>query len=234
MNLNNLKQSIQSLEEQTSELKGKVSILESQFKESTVKLKELKELQEINKKAIELLTFVSQSTREKIQELFERVVTQALQYVYQSNDYKFELDFDRRGALPKLTFLLKTPTMQEKHNILHITAGGERDVIALALRFVLLEISKNSGFLFLDEPLKRLRTEETILQMVNFIKEMQQKTNRQIFVIAKEKLIADSVPNPIIITKKKSPLKIEQKETVNTPKKRRGRPKGSKKKKEKK
>jgi DNA repair exonuclease SbcCD ATPase subunit len=220
MNLNNLKEQIKSLEQNTAELKGQVSTLESQFKHSTLKLKELKETREINKKAIELLTFVSQSTREKIQELFERVVTQALQYVYQSNDYNFQLDFDRRGSLPKLTFLLKTPEMQEKHDILQITAGGERDVIALALRFVLLEISKNQGFLFLDEPFKRLRTEETILQAINFIKEMQQKTNRQMFLIAKDKLVAECVSNPIILYKRKK--------VYNKPKKRRGRPKGSK------
>lgn len=202
MNLDNLKEQIKNLENETAELKGKVSILEEQFKSSCKNLKQLKIEQEINKKAIELLTFVSQSTREKIQELFERVVTQALQYVYQSPDYHFELDFDRRGALPKLIFLLKTPEKQEKHNILNTTAGGERDIIALALRFVLLEISQNPGFLFLDEPMKRLRTQETIKQTLKFIKELNQKTNRQIFIIAKEKSIAEAVSNPIIFNKR--------------------------------
>lgn len=201
MNLTNIIESLQSLSEEVSSLKGEINLLEKQFVSSQKRLVELKELQEINKKAVELLTFVSQSTREKIQELFERVVSQALQYVYQSNDYKFELDFDRRGSLPKLTFLLKTPDMQEKHDILNTRAGGAKDIVALALRFVLLEISKNPGFVFLDEPFKRLDNEETIQQAINFVKEMQSKTGRQMFIITHKKEVVEAVSNPIIFKK---------------------------------
>lgn len=229
MQLDNLKQQVESLEEECSDLKGRVGILEEQFVASSDELVALKGLQDTNQKAIELLNLVSQATREKIKELFEQVVTQALQYVYQSNEYKFELDFDRQGALPKLTFLLKTPDKQEKHNILSTTAGGERDIIALALRLVLLEISNNKGFLFLDEPLKRLRTPETIIQTIAFIKEMSQKTTRQIIIIAKEKIVAETIPNAIIFNKKSS-IKQEDLSTEKgkikeeKPKKKRGRP----------
>ncbi|MGD2071886.1 MAG: hypothetical protein PVG65_00145 [Candidatus Thorarchaeota archaeon] len=225
-NLNNLEQQIKSLEEETLSLKGKCKLLEEQFVSSQNKLKELKELQEINQKAIELLTCVSKATREKIKELFESVVTKALQFIHQSNNYNFELEFDRHGNTPKMTFLIKTPDMQESHDLMTTRAGGSKDIVALALRFVLLEISKIPGFIFLDEPAKRLDNPETITKMIEFIQEMQQKTGRQILIITHKQEMVDSIANPIIL-RNKCPVSGGHSDKVDKPKKR-GRPKGSK------
>ena len=148
MNINNLEQSIKSLEEEVNSLKGKVSLLEDQYLESQKKTKNLKELQEINKKAIKLLNFIQRVTKEKIKENFENIVTKALQFIHQNNEYKFELEFGKRGNIPELKFNIKTPDMQESHDIMNTRAGGSKDVVALALREILLEIAKVPGFLF--------------------------------------------------------------------------------------
>jgi len=218
MNLNNIEQSIKNLEENVASLKGKVEVLEQNYQESTEKLSELKSNQIINTKSVELLNIVQKSTKELIKDIFETITTHALQYVHQSNDYKFELDFGKRGNIPEMNFCIKTPNMQESHNILETRGGGSCDIISLALRFVLLEVSQNKGFLFLDEPAKMLDNPETAKKMIEFVKETQSKTNRQIFWITHRDEVVESVLNPIVI-KKDNNIKSVPKKT------KRGRPK---------
>ena len=198
-NLNNIEQSIQKLEENVNSLKGKVNILEQQYEESIANLEELKEQEILNAKSVELLNLVQKATKELIKNLFEKITTHALQYIHQSNDYEFILDFGKRGNLPEMNFCIKTPAMQDAHNILDTRGGGSCDIISLALRFVLLEVAKNQGLLFLDEPAKMLDNPETSKKMIEFVKETQKDTNRQIFWITHRDEVVDSVNNPIII-----------------------------------
>lgn len=201
MNLTNIESKILDLEKETSSVKGRLSLLEDQFMESENTISELKELSIINKKAIEVLNVIQKSTKELICNIFETVVTNALQYVYDDDGYEFKLELLRHGNRSKLTFLLKTPDMQEAHDIMTTRAGGEKDLITLALRFVLLECSKNQGFLFGDEVFKRLDSSETINRAINFIKETQKDTDRQIILITHKQEIVDSIDNPILFTK---------------------------------
>ena len=200
MNLSNIEKSIKNLNNNVISVKGKLSLLEEQYAESSDTLVSLKELDITNKKAIELLNFVQKATKDLIQDMFEGIITKALSFIHQSDDYKFELEFNKHGNNPKMSFLLKTPDMQESHDIMGTRAGGSKDIIALALRLVLLEISKNNGFLFLDEPYKRLDNEETINKAIEFVKETQKNTNRQIFIITHKDEVIKSVDDPIFIT----------------------------------
>jgi len=227
MHHSEIKNQIQSLESEVNSLKGKLSLLNQQLEESIVKRKDLQSLQILNQKSIELLHIVKKVTQEKIKEMFETIITHALQYIHQNNDYKFALEFSRRGSLPELKFLIKTPDMQEAHDILDTRGGGSCDIVSLALRFVLLEISKMSGFLFLDEPFKHLDSPETIHKGIEFIKELQLKTKRQIFIITHKPEVVNSVSNPIIISKNKPTIPKTEIKNIK-PKKKRGRPKGSK------
>jgi len=222
-----IKKQIQILESEVNSLKGKTELLNKQLEDSIIKQKDLQSQQILNQKSTELLHLVKKITQDKIKEMFENVVTEALNYIYQSNDYKFELEFDKRGSLPTLKFNVKTPEMQENHDILSVSAGGNRDIIALALRFVLLEVSKMPGFLILDEPIRRLDNEETINQTMKFIKELQTRTKRQIIIIAHEQEVVDNADNSITIPKKNQKLISNNKMEIKNvkPKRKRGRPK---------
>jgi len=231
MNNLTIKKQIQNLESEVNSLKGKTELLNKQLEESIVKQKDLQSQQILNQKSTELLHLVKKVTQDKIKEMFENVVTEALNYIYNSNEYRFELDFDKRGQLPTLKFNVKTEEMLEKHDILSVSAGGNRDIIALALRFVLLEVSKMPGFLMLDEPVRRLDNAETINQTMKFIKELQTRTKRQIIVIAHEQEIVDNADNSIIISKSNQKRLVKDKANIietDKPKKKRGRPKGRK------
>jgi DNA repair exonuclease SbcCD ATPase subunit len=199
MNLTKIEQSIKLLEEEVGSLKGKTELLETQYTELTELLLKLKEEQVINIQAIEILNLVQKSTKELIQDIFQGVVSKALQFVHQNNAYSFELEFDRHGNTPKMRFLMKTPDMQESHEIVNTRAGGSKDIVALALRLVLLETSKNKGFVFFDEPFKRLDNEETINKAMEFLKETQQDTGRQMFLITHKEEVTKGVSNLITI-----------------------------------
>jgi DNA repair exonuclease SbcCD ATPase subunit len=230
---NEITSQISQLEKDVNSLQGQYSLLTEQLATNEQSLKDLQKLQIINAKAIEVLHLIKKVTEDKIIENFEKIGTSALQVIHQSNDYKFKLHFGRKGAFPTVEFCVLTPEMQEYHDILSVSAGGSRDVLALALRFIVLELSQNKGFLFLDEPEKRLDNPETLKQMIKFIIDFQQKTGRQMMVITHKQEFVDAVPNPIIMkSKKESMIKAVETSTsiegvnikLNEPKKK-GRPK---------
>jgi len=199
MNLTNIESKISSLEQETSELKGKVNTLEEQFVSTESNLKELKSFVQTNKKAIELLSLVQKATKELVQNSFEEIVSNALQFIHQDSNYKFELDFDKRGNLSTLNFNIKTPDMQEGHDILNTRGGGTADIVSLALRLVLLEVSKTQGFVLIDEGFKHLDNTDTEKKAMEFLKEVQKNSNRQIILITHKDSIVEEVENPIVI-----------------------------------
>ncbi len=222
MNFNYLQSEIKNLEKNVSSLNGKTELLESQYIDLQEKHSLLKEKQITIAQAIELLNIIQSANKEIIKSVFENIVTKALNFINQSNEYKFELEFDTRGNLSTLRFLLKTPKMKESHDILDCNCGGDKDVTSVALRHVLLEVSKTPGFLFLDEIDKRLDSPETEQKMLEFIQELQKETTRQVFLITHSQRVVDSVPNPIIF--KSQPIATETiiEKTDNKPKKRGG------------
>ena len=227
MHHSEIKNQISTLEQDVNSLKGKLSLLNKQQEESVTKQKDLQHLQTVNVKSVELLHLVKKVTQEQIKQMFEKIVTEALRYIHQNNDYKFELIFNRRGGLPTLDFAVKTSGMQEAHDIIDSRGGGTCDIVSLALRFVLLEVSQMPGFIFFDEPEKHLDSPETLQKMIEFVKEMQKETNRQIFWITHKQEVVDSVINPIIISKSVKCLSNDEQlnKSDTKPKKRRGRPK---------
>jgi len=199
MDLTILENKISSFEQNTASLKGRLDLTEELFVETEQKLTELNDLDVLNKKAIELLNLVQKSTKELICNMFETICTHALQYIHNNDGYKFELEFDRRGSKPVLRFLLKEPNKQLRHDICDTSAGGSKDIIAMALRFVLLEVSNNEGFFFGDEIFKRLDSEDTINRAIEFLKETQKDTKRQMILITHKQELIDSCSNPIIL-----------------------------------
>jgi DNA repair exonuclease SbcCD ATPase subunit len=233
MDILEIKKSIQLLKQNVDSYSGRIKLLTEQLNDYVAEFEDQKNTRNINSKAIELLHIVKLATQEKIKNMFEKIVTDALQYIHQDTDYQFKLDILRRGTLPTLDFSVKTPEMQEAHNIIDCRGGGTCDIVSLALRFVLLEISKMPGFLFLDEPEKHLDSPETLQKMIDFVKEMQKETKRQIFWITHKQEVVDTVSCPIIINKKistnsKCSAVTEQSKEVNITeptKTKRGRPK---------
>lgn len=190
-----------SYEANLNSLIGQKQVLTQQIEDAKTKIGDLQVTRELDEKAIEVLNLVQRSTREKMKEAFENLVTFALQSIYQA-DYQFQLEFSSRGNIGELDFNLKTPGNKDFRNIKDTTAGGTLDIISLALRFVLLSVLKPKieGFVCIDEGTKML-SKNYRENEYNFYKHINEKLNRQLIIITHSQEIIDLAQNKILIGK---------------------------------
>jgi len=185
-----LKEKLEEIKSKLDSQRGQCSLLEEQINAQKDKLANLELDKEKYKKVVELLNFVQQVTKQKTKKSFERLVTYALRFIY-SKEYMFELEFGRRGNLSEINFNVKTPDFAEAYDPLDSSGGGVLDILSLALRICLLELTrpKIEGFVVLDEPFKHLSS-NYLGQAIKFLDVITKKIGRQIILIThKQELI---------------------------------------------
>lgn len=197
--LEQLEFKLNSLTSEVSSLTGKCELLGKQIENSNTKLIDLAHKREVYRKSVELLTLVQKATKDKIKEGFENIISHALKYIY-SEDYSFELEFGRRGNLSEVDFNIKTSDFKLPFDPKETSGGGVLDILSLALRITLLELSKPKieGFLILDEPYKHLSS-EYLGNARNFLDAINKRMNRQIIVITHKRELITSNQNVIEI-----------------------------------
>jgi chromosome segregation ATPase len=115
------------------------------------RLKELKWLQEKHIRARATVLAISQDMRQEIKSLFDRIVTVAVQSVFdESLEFYIKIDEEKSEAI----FLLRKDG--EDHPILDFVGEGLVDVISFALRICVLLISRKPKVVVLDEPFRFL------------------------------------------------------------------------------
>lgn len=183
VNLSNLESKFNSLTSELNSLEGKCSLLSEQVSNSNKKLNELSGKKLVYQKSIELLTFLSELTKQQTKEGFDSLITYALRYVF-GEDYKFQLNYGRRGNYEEIDFDILPPDRTEAADPMDSMGGGVIDVVSLALRIVLLELCKpkNTMFLALDEPAKHLSFQYRP-KVGEFFKYISKKTNRQLLIV---------------------------------------------------
>jgi len=188
--MNNFNSIIAQLEENNTNLlsklnslKGQSNLLNSQISTSKNKLEQLSHKKLVYSKSVELLSFLSEITKQQTKEGFNSLITYALRYVF-GEPYKFSLEFGRRGNYEEVDFKILAPNREEANDPINSEGGGLLDLISLALRIVLLELSrpKNNSFLILDEPCKHLSLQYRP-KIGKFFEYISQKTNRQLIII---------------------------------------------------
>lgn len=182
-----LEQIEKSLAEKKSELdslQGEISFIEKTIQEKEFNIEQIKKDRQTVLKAVELLTLIQKATREKTKQEFESIVTHALRYVL-NEDYKLQLEFGKRGNLPELNLNISSPSCQEFIDPNDSESGGVIDLVSLALRLVLIEITtpKIEGFIVLDETFKHL-SKDFLDNAILFLKEINKKLNRQIIFVS--------------------------------------------------
>lgn len=182
--IKNLESSFEAFTDKVGQLKGEYHTLKDQQEQSESLISKLREDEETYSKAVELLSLVQQETRDKVKETFEELVTYALNYIFQSDKYKFELIFGRRGNLQELNFAVKTPDKDEPMDLLDTSGGGVINIVSFALRLILMEICtpKIKGFLILDETFANLSAEYQPM-VSELLAELKMRFKRQIIMI---------------------------------------------------
>lgn len=185
---------LQELNASYNEAKGEYALLVKQISQSEQKLEKFEYNKELYKKSVELLNIVDQNSKESTKNSFSQVVNYALSYILGSDEYKLDIDFNRRGNLQTVDFNLLTPDCKEAHT----PGGGVTDILGLSLRIALLELAHVPGFICFDESFKHLSAD--YLVMANkFLSTISEKINRQIIMVTHRASFLNSENNLIEI-----------------------------------
>lgn len=162
--------------------------------EEEEKLKKL-ELEIDNLKKVKiLLQKTSQFAREQSKKQMEYLITQCLQYIFDSK-MEFFIDIKEKGEKIEAEFYV----ISEQNNNKIITkpqdsrGGGVVDIISLAIRIAMMEIHypKIEGPLILDEPAKHV-SDDYIVNVAEFLKNVSSMFNRQIIMVTHNSHLLES------------------------------------------
>lgn len=181
------------------ELENQINKLKEYLSKESGKKEKVLELIETNKNTIlktnhniELLEEVnillqrtSEYGRKQAKKQIEIIVTNCLQYVFDSN-IEFVIEIEELYGKPNAEFYVIT---KDKDEIIKTKpelsrGGGVVDIISLALRTSFLQIHKPliEGPLILDEPAKHV-SEEYIFNVADFLKRISEMFNRQVIMV---------------------------------------------------
>lgn len=146
------------------------------------------------------LQTVSEYARKQAAARIEEIVTNALRYVFGDN-YSFKIELSTTAAgRSDAEFLVVT-----KHKDRTIVSrphlgkgGGIVDILAVALKFSILEIMNYDGPIWMDEPFKQVSKNYTQL-MGRLVQFMQQSSERQITIITHNDELAEMCANNLLV-----------------------------------
>ncbi|WP_077367566.1 ATPase [Anaerosalibacter sp. Marseille-P3206] len=181
------------------ELDNQINKLKDYLSRESGKRDKILELIEANKKKISkinsdiellekvniLLQRTSEYGREQAKKQIEIIVTNCLQYVFDSN-VEFKIEIEELYGKPNAEFYVITKVEDEviKTKPELSRGGGVVDIISLALRTSFLQIHKPliEGPLILDEPAKHV-SEEYIFNVADFLKRISEMFDRQVIMV---------------------------------------------------
>jgi DNA repair ATPase RecN len=137
-----------------------------------------------------LLQLTSDFARRKAKERIEEIVTSALSVVF-AKDYRFTVKLEVKANQPVAEYWLESEGVETQLKPPdYDRGGGVADVVSLALKLAVAELSGVRGPLFLDEVGKHV-SQEFAPNVAYFLKEYSTQFNRQIFLITHNQHLAE-------------------------------------------
>jgi len=159
-------------------------------------IQKLTDENEILNKVILVLTESSNLARNTAKAHFEKIITEALQYVTQSTDYEFVIQEINDRSKASYEFYIKTTINGEEslQNPKDANGGGFVDIISVAAKYAYLELFNDPkiqcGTVFLDEPGKMI-DEQRSIKFAEYIKELGSNYNKQTIMITHNTSLKD-------------------------------------------
>lgn len=145
---------------------------------------------ELNEKVQRLLQLTSEFARQQAKIRIEEIVTSALTVVF-GKDYKFRLSLEVRSNRPEVDYWLESEgIVTQLKPPDYDRGGGVADVVSLALRLAVTELSEVRGPVFLDEVGKHVSAEYAP-NVAYFLKEYSGKFGRQMILITHNEALAE-------------------------------------------
>ncbi|GFN36473.1 ATPase [Tepidimicrobium xylanilyticum] len=176
---------ISNIESYISKELGKKEKILEQIKEHNKIIEDIKKEMDLIEKASLLLQKTSEFARNQAKIQVESLVTNCLQYIFESN-IEFKIEIEELYGKPNAEFFVVTKhddtVIKNKPELSR--GGGVVDIISLALRIAFLQIHKPriDGPLILDEPAKHV-SEEYIFNVADFLKQTSELFERQIIMV---------------------------------------------------
>ncbi|MCX7711074.1 MAG: ATPase [Clostridia bacterium] len=141
-----------------------------------------------------LLQKVSEYAREQSRHQIESLVTNCLQYIFDSN-IEFRVEINEVRGRPEAEFYVISNINGEliKTRPQDARGGGVVDIISLAIRVAMLQCSnlEIDGPIILDEPAKHV-SEDYINQVAEFLKQVSEMFNRQIIMVTHDRHLSET------------------------------------------
>ncbi|MGE5473177.1 MAG: ATPase [Ignavibacteriales bacterium] len=132
-----------------------------------------------------LLQKTSDYAREQSRVRIEALVTNCLQFIFDSN-MEFSIEISETRGRPEAEFYVVSISEGQttKMRPQEARGGGVVDIISLALRLAMLQCSSVNidGPIILDEPAKHV-SDEYITQVAEFLKQVSLTFNRQVIMV---------------------------------------------------
>lgn len=170
--------------------------IEDEVQDCTQKIDKLTNENDILNKVILVLTESSNLARNTAKNHFEKIITEALQYVTQSTDYEFVIQEMTERSKASYEFFIKTTINGEEslQNPKDANGGGFVDIISVAAKYAYLELFNDPkiqcGTVFLDEPGKMI-DEQRSIKFAEYIKELGSNYNKQTIMITHNTSLKD-------------------------------------------
>ena len=170
--------------------------LEKQANELSDDITKLEDDNYLFKKVMLVLTESSNIAREKAKVHFEKIITEALQYITQSTDYEFVIQEKKERSKASYEFYVKTIINGEEslQSPIDANGGGFVDIISVAAKYAYLELFNDPkiqcGTVFLDEPGKMV-DEQRSIKFAEYIRELGNEYNKQTIMITHNTSLKD-------------------------------------------
>lgn len=160
--------------------------LQTQYTTSLARLKVITGQIDLFEKARILLQKAGEIARETAKTQIEQLVTDALQFVFESDNIKFEIEMKETRGRVEANFWIVSEYEGKpaRFDATDSRGGGVVDIVSLALRLAMIQSFRPEvgGPLMLDEPGKHVSAEFSG-NMARFLEEVAGKFGRQVIMV---------------------------------------------------
>ena len=192
MNLQQLKDRVIAERKRLDALAVEARLLAEEGKSIQTEVASLQSTAEELEKAALLLASISEERQKEAQTKIENLVSQGLQKIF-GPEWSFHVVPSVRGKTPVVEFKVRTVTEDGRMletSVVDARGAGLAAVVGFLLRLVLILLSQKPSVLILDETFANL-SDFYIPKLIEFIREVVDKTNLQIIMVTHEKRFAE-------------------------------------------
>lgn len=200
VNISSLESSLSALRSRYQQGLGQRDLLQVQLSQKQGDLSTARTDIELWRQVQVLLGKASEFAREQLKARIEQTVSAALQAVFADSTMRFEIEMSTLGGKPAADWrVVSCYGATGGSDALTVTAspedakgGGVTDVVSLALRLALLELTrpKPGGPVLLDEVGKHVSS-EYVANVAEFLRQYARRTGRQVILITHQRALME-------------------------------------------